>query len=110
MTSPVRHIAKMQLLLSTVMTVQRGDINFVGRSGLSCHVFRRTHWRLYRLILCARKFRSASLNASRKKSRAHICRSRFQKLREPVFARRSHYAAGMLCVVGSQLGWFGGST
>lgn len=90
------------------MTAQRGNINFVSRPGLSRDVFRRTHWRLYRLILHARKCRSASLKASRNKSRAHICRSRFQKLREPVFARRSHYVAGMLCVVGSQLEWFRG--
>ncbi|KAL2279513.1 hypothetical protein FJTKL_13389 [Diaporthe vaccinii] len=84
-TSPVRHVAKMQLLLSRVMTAQRGNINFMSRPGLSLDVFRRTHWRLYRLILHARKCRSASLKASRNKSRAHICRSRFQKLREPVF-------------------------
>lgn len=66
------------------MTAQRSNINFVSRPGLSRDVFRRTLKKLYRLMLHVRESGSASVNASRNNSSALICRSRFQKLREPV--------------------------
>lgn len=65
MTSPIKHVAKMQLLSGTVMTAQRSNINFVSRPGLSRDVLRRTLKKLYRLMLHAMESGSASVSASR---------------------------------------------
>lgn len=96
-TWPISHVANMQLLLSTVMTAQRSNINFVSRSGLSRDVFRRTHRRLYRLILCARKCRSASLNASRNNRAVHTYAGPVSRSAGSLFSLNGHTMSQACC-------------